>query len=92
MTEPFDTADATGRFLLTILAGVVDLERETIRERTYAGLCRTVAKGKWPGFPPLGYIKDKAGLLIPNETPIEGTSTTPAELVQLIFRLAGEQQ
>ncbi|OPY59125.1 MAG: DNA-invertase hin [Pelotomaculum sp. PtaU1.Bin035] len=92
MTEPFDTHDPTGRFLLTILAGVADLERETIRERTYAGLRRTVARGKWPGHPPLGYQKDKDGLLVPNEELIEGTNITPVELVQLIFRLVGEQQ
>lgn len=92
MTEPFDTADPTGRFLLTILAGVADLERETIKERTYAGLRRTVAKGKWPGYPPLGYRKNKSGILEPNDESINGTSFTPAGLVQLIFRLVGEQQ
>ena len=33
MTEPFDTSDASGRFLLTILAGVADLERSNILQR-----------------------------------------------------------
>jgi site-specific DNA recombinase len=86
MTEPFDTGDATGRFLLTILAGVADLERETIRERTYAGLRRTVANGKWPGFPPLAYIKDKNGILEPNHEPIEGINMTPVVKIQNMGR------
>jgi site-specific DNA recombinase len=92
MTEPFDTQDPTGRFLLTILAGVADLERETIIERTYAGMRRAVAKGKWPGTPPFGYLKDENGLLIPDERPIPGLEhLTAAGVVELIYNLVARQ-
>ena len=37
MTEPFDTGDASGRFLLTILTGVADLERSNILEGIWLG-------------------------------------------------------
>ncbi|MCY6372602.1 recombinase family protein [Clostridium ganghwense] len=33
MTEPFDTSSPSGRFIITMLAGIADLERETILER-----------------------------------------------------------
>ncbi|BAH44571.1 hypothetical protein BBR47_35940 [Brevibacillus brevis NBRC 100599] len=49
MTEPFDTGDPSGRFLLTILAGVADLERETILERLWYGANRAARSGKWLG-------------------------------------------
>lgn len=49
MTEPFDTGDPSGRFLLTILAGVADLERETIIERLWYGANRAARAGKWLG-------------------------------------------
>jgi DNA invertase Pin-like site-specific DNA recombinase len=50
MTEPFDTSDPNGRFLLTILAGVADLERETVLERMWLGANRAARAGKWLGL------------------------------------------
>lgn len=91
MTEPFDTQDPTGRFLLTILAGVADLERETIKERTQAGIFRAVANGVWPGPAPFGYKKNDDGTLTPDETPINDTGLTPAGVVRMIFHLVGNQ-
>ncbi|WP_406795786.1 MULTISPECIES: recombinase family protein [Brevibacillus] len=49
MTKPFDTGDPSGRFLLTILAGVADLERETIIDRLWYGANRAARAGKWLG-------------------------------------------
>lgn len=46
MTEPFDTGDPAGRFLLTILAGVADLERDNILDRMWHGANRAARQGK----------------------------------------------
>jgi len=92
MTEPFDTQEPTGRFLLTILAGVADLERETIVERTYNGQRRAVQKGKWPGTPPFGYMKNSDGLLEQDRRPIPGHEhLSAAGIVELIYQLVGRE-
>ncbi|MDF2505101.1 recombinase family protein [Clostridium sp.] len=44
MTEPFDTSNPSGRFMITILAGVADLERETILERMWHGANRSARR------------------------------------------------
>jgi DNA invertase Pin-like site-specific DNA recombinase len=44
-----DTATPTGRFVLTIFAGLSEFERELIRERTIAGLAAARARGKEGG-------------------------------------------
>jgi len=43
--QPIDTSSPMGKFTLTILGGVAELERELIRDRTRDGLARTIAKG-----------------------------------------------
>jgi DNA invertase Pin-like site-specific DNA recombinase len=43
--QPIDTSSPMGRFTLTILGGVAELERELISDRTKDGLRRTVANG-----------------------------------------------
>jgi len=69
MTEPFNTGDPSGRFLLTILAGVADLERETILERLWHGANRAARNGKWlGGIVPYGYkVNDDKELEVNNE-------------------------
>lgn len=59
MTEPFDTADAGGRFLLTILAGAADLDRSSTLERLWNGANRAAKDhGRWlGGIVPYGYKK-----------------------------------
>ncbi len=49
--QPFSTDESTGRFLLTVLGAVAELERELISERTKAGLARAKAQGKRLGRP-----------------------------------------
>jgi site-specific DNA recombinase len=58
MTEPFDTADSSGRFLLTILAGVADLERSNFLERSMIGKNRLArVDGRHiGGLTPFGYV------------------------------------
>ena len=50
--QAISTNDSTGRFLVTVLGAVAELERELISERTKAGLARTKAKGTRLGHPP----------------------------------------
>lgn len=92
MTEPFDTGDPNGRFLLTILAGVADLERETILERMWYGANRAARAGKWlGGIVPYGYRVNEDGFLEINEDPLPGMDMNEADVIRLIYRLIGEQ-
>ncbi|WP_422393093.1 hypothetical protein MTBGP_11130 [Moorella thermoacetica] len=92
MTEPFDTGDPNGRFLLTILAGVADLERETILERMWYGANRAARAGKWlGGIVPYGYRVNEEGYLEINEDPLPGMDMNEADVVRLIYRLIAEQ-
>lgn len=55
-TEPFDTGDAFGRYLLSSLGALAELERETIKERTQGGRRIAAKAGRWVwGPPPYGY-------------------------------------
>lgn len=51
LTEGIDTTTSTGRFMLTILAGLAEMERELVRERTIAGLEAARAGGRHGGRP-----------------------------------------
>lgn len=91
MTEPFDTGDPSGRFLLTILAGVADLERETILERMWAGANRAARDGKWlGGIVPFGYQKEDSYLILSPGT-IPGFYMSEVEVVCMIYRLTVDQ-
>lgn len=93
MTEPFDTADASGRFLLTILAGVADLERSNILDRMTIGKDRVARSGKWTGgIIPYGYKKDENGFLsVNNERPPSG-GMSEKEVIEFIFHHIGEEK
>ena len=66
MTEPFDTSSAAGRFMLTMLSGVAELERSNILERLSLGKGKALAQNKWVyGLPPYGYrLNDDSTLRI----------------------------
>lgn len=51
LTEKIDTSGPMGQAMLTIMAAFVQLERDTIVERTRAGLEAAKAKGKIGGRP-----------------------------------------
>ena len=53
LKDPVDTSTAQGRFSLTILGAVAELERSLIRERTTAGIRAAMARGVKMGAPPL---------------------------------------
>lgn len=79
LTEPFDTSNPFGEFVLGILAMVAGYERAAIIERTSLGRRRTAREGRWPGGQsPLGYRVAGGKLVIDDDE---------AEWVRMIFRL-----
>ena len=86
MTEPFDTSNPSGKFLLTILAGVADLERSNILQRMDMGAMRAAKEGKWlGGIVPYGYIKGEDGFLAINNELIPGIGMSEPDVVRMIF-------
>jgi len=51
LTEGIDTTTPGGRFVLVVLVGLAEMERELIRERTIAGLAAARARGRRGGRP-----------------------------------------
>ena len=71
--ESIDTSTATGRFSLTVLAAIAEMERETIRERTIMGKIAGAKKGYYVGgkYPPFGYdVKNKKMVINRDEAKI----------------------
>jgi site-specific DNA recombinase len=95
MTEPFDTSDATGRFLLTILSGVAGLERETFLERSRAGTERLARDGAWlGGIVPFGYRvegKKREARLIISQEPLPGVPMSEADVIRMIYHLSANE-
>lgn len=78
--ERWDTSTPMGRFGLSIVGAVGELERELISQRTAAGRRQRRAQGQWAGGkPPFGYRRGPDGRLV--EEPEQ------ADVVRLIFRL-----
>jgi site-specific DNA recombinase len=95
MTEPFDTSNPSGRFLLTILSAVAGLERDTIIERSMEGSNRLAREGVWlGGIVPFGYRvtgKDRNSRLVVSEESIPGLAVSEADIVRLIFHMTVEE-
>ena len=88
MTEPFDTSTPTGRFVLTVLAGVADLDRENFLIDTWNGSNRVAGEGKWlGGIIPYGYYVDDKGYPQINERPIPGQDLSEANVVYMMYDL-----
>ncbi|ROM29502.1 resolvase [Pseudomonas protegens] len=51
MREGFDLSNPTGKLMLTLLAGVAELERENIKARQMAGINKAKADGRKLGAP-----------------------------------------
>lgn len=51
MREGFDLSNPTGKLMLTMLAGVAELERESIKARQMAGINKAKADGRKLGAP-----------------------------------------
>lgn len=57
--QDIETMTPTGKMLLTVLAGVSELELDLIRERTKDGLARARAEGKRLGRPPSPVLTER---------------------------------
>ena len=91
MTEPFDTGDPSGRFLVTILAGVADLDRSSTLDRLWNGANRAAREGKWlGGIVPFGYIKE-GSYIVPSMEPMKGFYMSEVEVVRMVYRLTDEE-
>jgi DNA invertase Pin-like site-specific DNA recombinase len=51
LTEGIDTTTSSGRFTFVIMAGLAEMERELMRERTMAGLAAARRRGRVGGRP-----------------------------------------
>lgn len=58
VTEGIDATTASGKFVMTVMAGVAELERATLIERTKAGIRRARAQGKQIGRTPQFSVDD----------------------------------
>jgi len=67
--QSIDTASATGRFFMTMLAGMAEMERNRIRERTAVAMQFKKSKGEFcGGAAPYGWNVGADGItLTPNE-------------------------
>jgi site-specific DNA recombinase len=65
--EQIDLTSSMGRLMLTIAAAFAENERNTIVERTTAGLRRRVESGKITTPPPYGYTVEDGRLVIDEE-------------------------
>ncbi len=95
LKENVDTRTSAGRFFLTVLAGVAELERDMILERTDEGSERRLEKTTWMGgIPPIGYRvegKRETARLFIDETPDPATGYSEADVVRLCFHLHVER-
>jgi site-specific DNA recombinase len=80
-TEPIDTSTASGRLIFQMFASFAEYERETIGERTRAGLHRAYRNGKHIGRIPYGYTlgPDGASLEV-----VEGEAAIVREIISNI--------
>ena len=92
MTEPLDTNTPTGKFLITTLSGIAELDRDTILLRMHSGALVAAKKGKWlGGIVPFGYLTDKDGYLIVNTEKISGTVYSEEDIVKIIFYMCADE-
>lgn len=63
VSEGIDPTTPAGQFVMTILAGLAQMEREQIGERTRAGMHEARRQGKHIGKCPFGWRPDKYGTL-----------------------------
>lgn len=89
MTEPFETETPTGKFLLTTLAGIAELDRDTILARMWSGAQLAAKQGRWlGGTVPYGYKVVNKHLVVSSD-PIPGFRFSEADIIRIIFNMAG---
>jgi site-specific DNA recombinase len=94
MTEPFDTGDPVGRFIITVLAGQAELDRDTTLEVMWHGANRAARLGRWlGGIVPYGYRVNHSKFLEINEDPITGREEfSEVSVIRLIYFLITSQK
>jgi DNA invertase Pin-like site-specific DNA recombinase len=66
--ESLDTSSASGRFVVSLLGSLSQLERETISERTASALSELRRqKRRFSKYPPLGWRYDASGKMIAHQ-------------------------
>jgi DNA invertase Pin-like site-specific DNA recombinase len=55
ISEKVDTKSATGKFFLTIISAIAQMERDLIAERTKDALGHKKDRGEWCGRIPFGF-------------------------------------
>lgn len=92
MTEPLDTNTPTGKFLITTLSGIAELDRDSTLMRMHSGALVAAKKGKWlGGIVPFGYLTDKDGYLVVNREKIPGLEFSEEDIVKIIFRMCADE-
>ena len=67
MSMDLDTSTATGRLVLTVLAGIATFERSLMLERQRAGIAKAKAEGKYKGRAPTARAKSAEILSLRSE-------------------------
>ena len=82
ITEPFDTSNYLGKFVLSLFGSIAELERNTFMERSRMGKMRRAREGYYSGSSPtrFGYVYHK-------ETKKIEINETEAEAVRLMYEL-----
>ncbi|MFW9331812.1 recombinase family protein [Paenibacillus polymyxa] len=94
MTEPFDTGDPMGRFIITVLAGQAEFDRDTLLDTLWHGANRAARLGKWlGGIVPYGYTVNSDRFLEIDEEPLLGKEDlSQAGVIRLMYDLVGRQK
>lgn len=80
ITEPFDTSNPLGSFMISLLGSVAQLERDTLIERSTMGILKSVKEGHYIASTPLyGYNYN-------SETKKPEINPKESEVIRLIFR------
>ena len=82
ITEPFDTSNYLGKFVLSLFGSIAELERNTFMERSKMGKLRRAREGYYSGSSPtrFGYVYNK-------ETKKIEIYEKEAEAVRLVYEL-----
>ncbi|MDD5155118.1 MAG: recombinase family protein [Candidatus Omnitrophica bacterium] len=82
ITEPFDTSNYLGKFVLSLFGSIAELERNTFMERSKLGKLRRAREGYYSGSSPTKY-----GYTYNKETKKIDINDKEAEAVRLIYEL-----
>ena len=85
ITEPFDTTNYLGKFILSLFGSIAELERSTFIERSKAGRLRRYREGYYSGSTPCKYGYDYN-----KEKKVLEINEKEAEVVRLVFKLYNE--